>query len=76
MIKTRLETFCSEMDSEIDSCRLLVEAIKIEKGEPSEKILGVSDDIKADMIVMGTHGYNILQDSRIGGTARNVVKKV
>ncbi len=75
MIKTRLEAFCTEMDSEIDSCRLLVENIKIEKGNPSEEILIVSKEINADMIVMGTHGYNMLQDALIGGTARNVVKK-
>ncbi|NIV13005.1 universal stress protein, partial [Candidatus Saccharibacteria bacterium] len=29
---------------------------------------------KADMIVVGTHGHNILQDSLIGNTARRIVK--
>lgn len=73
-IKSRIEDFCSEMNSEIDSCRLLVEDIQITKGNPTEEILNTSKDMNADMIVMGTYGHNILQDALIGGTARKVVK--
>jgi len=74
-IKARLEDFCREMDSQIDSCRLLIEDIRITKGNPTEEILKAAKDIHADMIVMGSSGYNILQDALIGGTARRVVKK-
>lgn len=74
-LKSRLEAFCSEMDAKIDSCRLLVEDIRIENGYPSEEILNISKEIDADMIVMGTHGHNALQDVLIGGTARKVVQK-
>lgn len=73
-IRTRLEEFCNEMDSKIDSCRLLVEDILITRGNPTEEILKTSQKIKADMIVMGTYGHNILQGSLIGGTARKIVK--
>jgi len=74
-IKDRLEDFCREMDSQIDSCRLLIEDIRITKGNPTEVILNTAKDIHADMIVMGSYGHNILQDAFIGGTARRVVKK-
>jgi nucleotide-binding universal stress UspA family protein len=74
-IKARLEDFCKEMDSQIDSCRLLIEDIRITKGNPTEIILKTAKDIHADMIVMGSHGHNILRDAFIGGTARRVVKK-
>jgi nucleotide-binding universal stress UspA family protein len=74
-IKARLEDFCREMDSQIDSCRLLIEDIRITKGNPTEVILNTAKDIHADMIVMGSYGHNILQDAFIGGTARRVVKK-
>lgn len=73
-IKSRLEDFCQEMDSQIDSCRLLVEDIRITKGNPSEEILNTSKDINADMIVMGSYGYNILKGALLGGTARKVVR--
>ncbi len=74
-IKARLEDFCREMDSQIDSCRLLIEDIRITKGNPTEVILNTAKDIHADMIVMGSYGHNILQGAFIGGTARRVVKK-
>lgn len=73
-IKSRIEAFCQEMDSQIDSCRLLIEGIRIIKGNPTEQILAVSKDIQADMIVMGHHGYNILKDALIGGTAKKIVR--
>jgi len=74
-IKDRLEDFCREMDSQIDSCRLLIEDIRITKGNPTEVILNTAKDIHADIIVMGSSGHNILKDAFIGGTARRVVKK-
>jgi nucleotide-binding universal stress UspA family protein len=73
-IKSRIEDFCQEMDSQIDSCRLLVEEILITKGEPTEEILSTSKAINADMVVMGSYGYNILLGAIIGGTASKVVK--
>jgi nucleotide-binding universal stress UspA family protein len=73
-INTRIETFCKEMDSKIDSCQLLIENILIKDGNPSEEILKTSKEIKADMIVMGSYGHNILQGALLGGTARKVVK--
>ncbi len=73
-IKGRIEDFCQEMDSKIDSCRLLVENILITSGEPTEEILRVSKKIDADMIVMGSYGYNILLGAFIGGSASKVVK--
>jgi nucleotide-binding universal stress UspA family protein len=73
-IESRLQEFCREMEAAYDSCRLLAEDIRIEKGSPHEVILDVSEAIEADFIVMGTHGYNILKDAFIGGTARKVVR--
>ncbi len=73
-IENRLHDFCKEMEDTYKSCRLLAEDIRIEKGIPHDVILDLSETIGADLIVMGTHGYNILKDAFIGGTARKVVK--
>lgn len=62
------------MSSIHDSCQLMGEDIRIEKGNPQEVILETSSQMGADLIVMGTHGYNMLKDALIGGTARKVVK--
>lgn len=73
-IKTKIEDFCRQMESQIDSCPFLVEDIRITRGNPTEEILNASKDINADVIVMGSYGYNMLKGSLIGGTARKVVK--
>ncbi len=73
-IKSRIEDFCIEMESEIDSCRLLVEDIQINRGNPAEEILNTSKEISADIIVMGNQGHNIFQEALIGGSARIVVR--
>jgi len=73
-IQARLETFCTEMETLHDSCQLLAQNIRIERGNPQEVILETSQQMGADLIVMGTHGYNILKDAFIGGTARKVVR--
>ncbi|MBU3952837.1 MAG: universal stress protein, partial [Proteobacteria bacterium] len=70
----KIEDFCQLMDSKIDSCRLLVEDIQIVNGNPTEEILNTAKDINADMIVMGSYGYNALLDALIGGTTKKVVK--
>ena len=73
-IKSNIDDFCLEMDSQIDSCSFLVENIMITRGEPTEEILSTSKKINADMVVMGSYGYNILIGAIIGGTATKVVK--
>ncbi len=73
-IKERLEDFCSEMNVTIDSCRFLIEDIRIKKGKPEKMIIKTAKEIHADMIVMGSSGHNIVKDALIGSTARRVVK--
>jgi nucleotide-binding universal stress UspA family protein len=73
-IQDRVENFCKEMEGLHDSCQLLAQNIRIERGNPQEVILETSRQMGADLIVMGTHGYNILKDALIGGTARKVVR--
>ena len=73
-IKSRIEAFCQDIESQIDSCHLLIDDILIKEGSPTEEILNSSQDIKADMIVMGSYGHNILQGALLGGTARKVVQ--
>ena len=73
-IQARVETFCTKMATRHDACQPLGQNILIERGNPQEVILETSQQMGADLIVMGTHGYNILKDALIGGTARKVVR--
>ncbi len=73
-IKERVSAFCSEMDNELDSCSFIVDDIRITSGVPCLEILKAADLTGADLVIIGKHGYNILESSLIGGTARRVVK--
>lgn len=73
-IKSRINEFCSGMASHFDSCHMLVSDIVVTKGNPTEEILATAKKSNMDMIVMGSHGYNIIQSALIGGTANKVVK--
>jgi nucleotide-binding universal stress UspA family protein len=49
--------------------------IFIRNGLPVEEILSLAEEKKADMIVLGTHGYGMLQDTLMGGTVRRVLRR-
>lgn len=44
-------------------------------GNPTKEIINASQDIKADMIVMGTHGYSPLEELMIGSNTLKVITK-
>jgi nucleotide-binding universal stress UspA family protein len=47
----------------------------IKVGPPSNEISKVAKDIKASLIVMGTHGYSPIEELVIGSTALKVITK-
>ncbi len=73
-IRERMADICQNMDGTIDFCNEMVDDIRIQRGVPYIEILKTAKETAADMIVMGTHGFNFLQDHLIGGTARHIVK--
>ena len=73
-IKGRVSDYCKEMDNQIDSCSQRVDDIRVPQGVPHVEILKTAKNIKADIIIVGTHGHNVFQDSLLGTTARRIVK--
>jgi len=50
-------------------------SVRVEAGEPSDKILSVASDGGADLLVMGTHGRTGLARLLIGSVAEAVVRR-
>ncbi len=48
---------------------------KILTGHPSEEIIRFSDDINADLIILGTHGHSGVSRMLIGSVAERVVRR-
>ncbi len=52
----------------------MVSEVRLEQGDPSERILRAADRDNADLIVIGTRGRRGLERFLIGGVARRVVR--
>lgn len=74
-IEKKLNAMCSEMNSHISTCDIKQEQIMIRKGAPLEEIMNAAEENDVHLIVMGTHGYGMVQDALMGGTARRVVRR-
>jgi universal stress protein A len=57
-----------------DDLKVPVEHI-LEQGDPAAEIIRVAQEIKSDMIVMGTHGRSPLRRLLMGSVAEQVVRK-
>jgi nucleotide-binding universal stress UspA family protein len=73
-LQTRIEDLCEKVSSGNVAYKHLGDDIRIVEGVPHNVILETSRQMGADLIVIGTHGYNLLKDALIGGTARKVIK--
>ena len=50
-------------------------SIEVCEGYPAETILTMADDLKCDMILMGTHGKGVLGNTFLGSTAKRVLRR-
>jgi nucleotide-binding universal stress UspA family protein len=74
-IMTRLKRFCLDLQTDMRSFPLNEDQILIRKGLPVDEIIGLAEEEKADLIVMGTHGYGLVRDALMGGTVRRLVRR-
>jgi nucleotide-binding universal stress UspA family protein len=74
-IRRRLDRFCEE------ECRLdaglmeRVERIEVCEGYPAEEILQQAKKYDCDLIVMGSHGKGLLENTFVGSVTRQVLRR-
>ena len=73
-IKKRLDAIIKR---EIKNYRNFAKRLSIEvvEGEPSVKILEVADEMKADLLIMGTHSKGIIAHTFLGSVATQVLQR-
>lgn len=74
-LKTRLENFCEDVSSKMPDCPFLTDEIIVKVGYPVDEILGHADSGNFDMVVMGSHGQGMLEDTIMGSTSRRVLRR-
>ena len=50
-------------------------SVRVERGRASSEIVRVAQEEKADLLVMGTHGYTGMAHVLLGSTAERVLRK-
>jgi nucleotide-binding universal stress UspA family protein len=75
-IKKRLGDFCKrELKNKADSLKT-VSSIHVVEGDPAGEILEKADQLKVDMVIMGTHGKGLLTHAFLGNVAGKVLNRI
>lgn len=74
-IKEVLDQFCEDTKSSHEDYDFVTDEILVTRGHPVEEILEQAEKRNCDLIVMGTHGHGILEDTLLGTTARRVIRR-
>lgn len=71
---SKLRGFCQDLETDIQDINITDDNLLIRKGISVDEILMTATERDADLIVMGTHGYGMVKDALVGGTARRIVR--
>lgn len=72
--ESKMASFCGEMVEFCEAAGVKELNYKVFMGEVPEKIVEYSREVKADLIIMGTHGYKGLEKIMFGSVADKVVR--
>ena len=74
-IREVLHSFTETVKATDEVQPFVTDEIIVERGNPVEQILKVAEERNCDIIVMGSHGHGILEETLIGSTARRVLRQ-
>ena len=74
-IRDKVESFCREATEGHPECPYMVDQIVVEVGHPVDRILHHIKKGEADMVVMGSRGHGILEETLLGSTSHRVLRR-
>jgi len=75
-IKERLQKFSQKVDARMGISSVeFVSNILVRMGHPVEEILKAADEETCDVIVMGTHGKGVLEETFLGSVSSSVLRR-
>jgi len=75
-IKERLEQFCREELKNNPEWLKRVKSIDVIDGHPAPAILAKTDELKPDLLIMGTHSKGFLAHAFLGSVAEKVLNRI
>ncbi len=70
----KMASFCDELEDFCSKAGVSELHFKVLMGDVAEQIVGHADELEADLIIMGTHGYKGLEKIMFGSVADKVVR--
>lgn len=74
-IRRRLKIFCEKEFKEEPELMNLIDSIEVKEGFPAEEVLQTAEELDCDIIVMGTHGKGIIENTFLGSTSKRVLRR-
>lgn len=75
IIKKRINDLLQEVAKEKPERLNLVSNIEVVEGDPAVRILEKADQMKPDVIIMGTHSKGFIAQTFLGSVAQNVLQR-
>jgi len=60
---------------EVPQCPITADKVRVEIGNPAERITAVAAEGEYDLVIMGTHGHGKLEEAFVGSVAREVIRR-
>lgn len=76
MIRERIRTFAERELADDPEGSVPIADIIVEEGYPAEVILKKVDELKCDIIIMGTHSKGVITHAFLGSVAERVLRRV
>jgi len=74
-IREVLDQFCENAKSSHEHQDFITDEILVTKGHPANEILSQAEKRNCDLIVRGTHGHEMIEETLLGSTARRIVRR-
>ncbi len=75
-IQKRLIEYCRKELQGDPALLDLISSVKVVEGEPAAQILQMIEQLKADLVVMGTHSKDLFSHALLGSVAEAVLRRV
>jgi len=75
-MKARLQTIIEKELKDSPELKKRIAGMEVLEGDPAAEILRKADEMKADVLIMGTHGKGLIAHAFLGSVASQVLNRI
>ena len=74
-IRNRITKTSEQVVKQIPYCPMTPENVRVEVGDPQQRIVEVAQNEGFDLIILGAHGHGALENAFLGSVAQGVIRE-